>query len=255
MALTTSSLARKLGIGFRNLPNLLQGYNIYVNRDKLRLIDLTFTQLSPGAKSFADLGGVWKVNGAYAVHTIKKFRVERGVLVDTNYPAKVSSELEQYATLQVLQGDFADPAIVEKVGKVDVVFLFDVLLHQANPDWDEVLARYAAQCSCFLIYNQQFVRGEETLRLTDLPFEKYIELASDHAGEFTRYVYDHADQIHPEHKKPWKDIHNITQWGITDRGLREAMARLGFKEVFYRNYGTFIDLPAFENHAFVFVRG
>ena len=32
------------------------------------------------------------------------------------------------------------------------------------------------------------------------------------------------------------------------------MKQLGFREVFYRNYGRFSDLPAFENHAFVFVR-
>jgi len=32
------------------------------------------------------------------------------------------------------------------------------------------------------------------------------------------------------------------------------MIRLGFKEVFYKNYGMFINLPAFEEHAFVFIK-
>ncbi len=249
----TTALWRKALKGFRNLPNLLQGYNIYVNRDKLRLIDLAFEKFCPQAKSFADLGGVWNVNAAYTLYMLKTFSIERGVLADTDFPPGLKEKLRQFPNLEVVPEDFGSQAVIKKVGVVDVIFLFDVLLHQANPDWNEVLERYSQNCSCFVIYNQQFIQGDESIRLTNLPFEKYIELVSDH-GEVTRYVYDHKEEIHPVFQKPWKDIHNITQWGITDKGLRSTMARLGFREVFYKNYGMFIDLPAFENHAFIFVR-
>jgi len=67
-------------------------------------------------------------------------------------------------------------------------------------------------------------------------------------------VYEHASEVHPEYKKPWKDIHNIFQWGITDDDLRSTMDGLGYCEAHYKNHGRFSDLPAFENHAFIFVK-
>jgi len=245
---------RKLRKFVRNLPNLYQGYNIYVNRDKLGLIDAAFKEFCPQACSFADLGGVWKVNAAYSVYTIKKHPIDRAFLVDTDIPPALAAKLKQFSNLEMIRGDFTSPSIIETAGKVDIIYLFDVLLHQANPDWDQILERYSRNCSCFVIYNQQLVRGEETIRLTDLPFDEYISLVSEHGKEISRYVYDHKEEIHPKFNKPWKDIHNITQWGITDRGIRNTMTRLGFKEVFYRNYGMFINLPAFENHAFIFLQ-
>jgi len=250
----SNPIVRKLQKALRNVPNLFQGYNIYVNRDKLKLIDLTFREFKPHARSFADLGGVWKVDAAYSIHAMKKPRMEKGVLVDTHVPSPLRTLLGRFPNLQVIEGDFASNATVDAIGDIDVVFLFDVLLHQANPDWDEVLERYSPHCGCFVIYNQQYIRGSTTIRLTDLPFDEYIALASDHAMEVTQHVYDHPTEIHPQYRKPWKDIHNITQWGITDEGLRTTMERMGFQEVFYRNYGMFIDLPAFEDHAFVFTR-
>jgi len=63
----------------------------------------------------------------------------------------------------------------------------------------------------------------------------------------------HADEIHPHYGKPWKDMHNIFQWGITDEDIRTTMRKLGFQEVFFHNYGQFSHLVAFENHAFIFV--
>jgi hypothetical protein len=249
-----STFLRKVRKAFFNVPNLFHGYNIYVNRHKLELIEKTFVDYFPQAKSFADLGGVWKVNAAYTLHTLKKFQVEKGFLVDTDFPQAVKTKLLRLENLTLIEKDFASQTTVDAIGRVDVIYFFDVLLHQANPDWDEIIERYSKNCSCFVIYNQQYIRGEKTIRLLDLPFEKYIELASDHSKEFSRFVYEHKNEIHPKFNKPWKDIHNITQWGITDTGLREVMTRLGYKEVFYKNYGIFIDLPAFENHAFVFVK-
>lgn len=249
-----STALRKLKKGFRNFPSLLKGYNIYVNPDKLKLINLTFREFYPEAKSFADLGGVWNVNAAYSLYTLKNFEINKGVLVDTTIPESLIPKLQQHQNLHVLHGDFGNPSVIDDVCPVDVIYLFDVLLHQANPDWDQIIENYAKNCSCFIIYNQQYVRGEETVRLTDLPLDEYNEIASEHALDLTRYIYEHKNEIHPEYGKPWKDIHNITQWGITDQSLRNLMKRLGFREVFYKNYGMFINLPAFEEHAFIFMK-
>lgn len=238
----------------RNAPNLLSGYNIYVDREKLRLIDHAFSHIMPDARSFADLGGVWKVNAGYTLYTMRHHAIQRGLLVDTNFPDGLRERLSAVPNLSVIHGDFAQPDTIARVGTVDAVLFFDVLLHQANPSWKEILAAYAANVRCFIIFNQQYVRGTETIRLTDLPLEEYIAVAPKGRDEVYRYAYAHAHEIHPQYNKPWKDIHNIFQWGITDSDLRGTMSRLGFSEVHYRNHGRFSNLPAFENHAFIFVK-
>jgi len=247
-------ISRRIAKGLRNLPNLLHGYNLYVDRDKLRLIDLTLRDVIPGAKSFADLGGVWKVNAAYSIHTMKKFQVDRGTLVDTNFPRGLHERLRHYPRLRVLAGDFGLAQTAEAVGSVDVIYFFDVLLHQANPNWDEVLRMYSKAAPCFVIYNQQFTRGEEAIRLTELPLSEYVRLVPEFRFEVYKYVYDHKTEMHPTYGKPWGDVHNIFQWGITDRALRTAMNNLGYEEVFFANHGRFSELASFENHAFIFMR-
>ena len=251
----TSKAFRKVKKGINNLPNLLYGYNLHVNRNKLRLIDRTFRDFCPEASSFADLGGVWNVNAAYTVHTLKRYKIERAVLVDTDYPQILKERLGRFPQLTMLEGDFGTADAVRTVGSVDVIYFFDVLLHQANPDWDEVLDAYARNSSCIVIYNQQFIYGSDAVRLTELPLENYIELTSDFRRDFYKYVYDHKYELHPRYQKPWGDIHNIIQWGITDSALRSTMTSLGFKEMYFHSFGRFIDIPALEDHAFVFRKG
>ena len=243
---------RRLRKLIHNAPSLLQGYNIYVDTDKLRLIDLVFGHLYPDARSVADLGGVWKVDGAYTDYAVKRFHLQRGVLVDTNVSPKVRQLLSNGRPIQIIDGDFTQKAVISQLGDIDVAFFFDVLLHQANPSWSEVLTAYAKQVKCIVIFNQQYIRSEQTIRLTSLPLEQYRELAPKGRDETYEYIYAHPDEIHPTYMKPWKDIHNVFQWGITDVDLRGHMKLLGFQELSYRNYGQFSDLPAFENHSFVF---
>jgi hypothetical protein len=250
----TSRLLRRLARAAGSLPNLFEGFNIYVNRDKLRLIDYVFKTLSPGARSFADLGGVWKVDAAYTTYTMRNYRVDKGVIVDTDYPEGLKRRLQRQSTLKIVQGDFGRKEIVESVGAVDMIYFFDVLLHQASPDWDEILEIYSRISPCFVIYNQQFIGGGETIRLTKLPLERFVSLTTDVREETYRYVYEHRNELHPQYHKPWGDIHNVAQWGITDKDLRSTMSRLGYREVYFRNHGRFLDLEAFENHAFVFHR-
>jgi hypothetical protein len=247
-----SSLLRRIQKAARSLPLLLRGYSPYLNPDKLRLIDYVFRTLAPEAQRFADLGGVWRVHGGYALYTARTYPVTEGILVDTDYPESVKRGLGRQPRLRVIQGDFGTSVVAAQVGKIDVVYFFDVLLHQANPDWNEVLALYADLARCIVIYNQQYIDADTTIHLTDLPLEKYMEIASDARPEVYRYIYQHKRELHPEYGKPWGDIHNISQWGITDRDLRSVMEKLGYREVFFRNYGRFAGLPAFEEHGFVF---
>jgi hypothetical protein len=248
------SISHRLRKIARNAPGLFWGYNIYVDTHKLRLIDHVYESCLPGAASFADLGGVWKVNAAYTLYSLRKHRIPAGTIVDTDFPAPLEEKLSRVPRLRVVRGDFTLPDVIQTVGPVDVAYFFDVLLHQANPSWDQVLTAYSRTTSCFVIYNQQYIQGPASLRLTDLPLEQYLAMTPPSGEEVARYAYAHVNELHPVYRKPWPDIHNIFQWAITDQDLRNVMTRLGFQEVYFRNHGRFSNLTAFENHAFVFLR-
>ncbi|MEM3672953.1 MAG: hypothetical protein QW468_01820 [Candidatus Bathyarchaeia archaeon] len=64
-------------------------------------------------------------------------------------------------------------------------------------------------------------------------------------------------EVHPHHKRIWRDIHNVWQWGITDDDLIAKMKSLGFVLYYYKNcgiYHLFISSKKFENHAFMFIK-
>lgn len=248
------SISHKLKKIIRNAPNLLRGFNIYVDSDKLQLIDHLYRSALPSAQSFADLGGVWKVNAAYTLYSLRKYRLTAGTIVDTDYPDWLEEKLSKTRGLNVVHGDFTNPDVIRSIGHIDAAYFFDVLLHQANPSWDQVLAAYAEVTSCFVIFNQQYVKGPNSIRLTHLPLEQYLTMAPYYREDVCRHAYAHATELHPVFKKPWLDIHNIFQWAITDQDLRTTMTRLGYREVYYRNHGRFSNMPAFENHAFIFLR-
>ena len=234
--------------------NVLQGYNARANRQKFDLIHRTFTSIMPYAKSFADLGGVWNVNAAYTEYTLRNFLIERAILVDTDFPPGLNQRLSRWNQLQVIKEDFTSQTIANSIENVDVIFLFDVLLHQAHPHWDEVLARYSQICSSMIIFNQQWIRSTKSVRLTNMPLEEYLLTVPNQKGHAYREYFAHRDEIHPKFQKRYIDIHNMWQWGITDKDLRSTMSELGFHEAFSANFGRFSDLASFENHAFVFVR-
>jgi hypothetical protein len=169
-------------------------------------------------------------------------------------PPYLQRKLSGFSSLAVVRGDFSQKEILHSVGAVDIAYFFDVLLHQANPSWNQVLSLYSSSVKCIVIYNQQYIRSQTSLRLTQLPLEEYITLTPRSRENTYRYAYAHAKELHPIYQKPWLDIHNIFQWGITDNDLRSVMTTLGFREVHFKNCGQFSNLRAFENHEFIFVR-
>lgn len=75
--------------------------------------------------------------------------------------------------LRLIPGNFGEVSIAEQVGDVDAIILFDVLLHQVKPDWNEVLEIYSHRTKYFIVYNQQWIRSKNTIRLLDLGREEY----------------------------------------------------------------------------------
>ncbi|MBI9077609.1 MAG: hypothetical protein JEZ02_19555 [Desulfatibacillum sp.] len=221
--------------------------------DKKEIIDFALGRLLPSPCSFADLGGIWDVDGAYTFHALENHDVSRACLVDTDFTDKALARAEKFSSLQTIKDNFGRPQTLKKIGQVDAVFLFDVLLHQVNPNWDEILEMYAQICSCFVIFNQQWTGGRNTVRLLDLGEEAYFANVP-HNPEHPNYagLFDRLDQIHPQHNRKIRDIHNIWQWGITDTDLIVKMKELGYALHYFKNCGHFKNLDNFQNHAFVF---
>ncbi len=221
-------------------------------KEKTDLID--YICKKEGARSFADLGGVWRVHGGYTFYALKNRQIERAYLVDTNFTPRVMLRRLLHPRLKLVHSNFGDAAVPRTLGAVDTVFLFDVLLHQVSPNWDEILRMYANATRSFIIYNQQYL-GPKTVRLLDLGEEEYFRNVP-HPREQEPYasLFQRLDQLHPEHKRPYRDIHNIWQWGIRDEDLVRVMGDLGFQQVYYRNHGMWGNLKNFEGHSFVFVK-
>lgn len=219
--------------------------------DKIDLID--YVCQNNEIKSFADLGGVWNVNGGYTFYGMGKYKIKTAFLVDTNLTREVLSKRRKYTGLTIINANFGDRKIIPQIGNVDARFLFDVLLHQVNPDWDEILEMYAPSTKCFVIYNQQFIASNKTVRLLDLGYEEFfknVPRAKD--NPLYKEVFEKMYEIHPQHNRIWRDIHNIWQWGVVDDDLFAKMKELGFTLQYYKNCGQFYNLKNFENHAFVF---
>lgn len=216
------------------------GTELSLNFDKLRLIDKCFE--GKQIKSFADLGGVWNVDGGYTFYTMGKHKTGRAVLVDANFTdeaLQVSGKLFN-TSVEIIRGNFGDQDIANRVGQVDAILLFDVLLHQAKPSWKDILSMYAPRTEFFLVYNPQWM-GKESVRLLDLGLDEYFKNIP-HTRE------------HPSYRDidGKTDATDIWQWGITDRDLTETMRELGFSQVLYKNHGRFGNLKNFESHSFIF---
>lgn len=218
---------------------------------KRQVIDWAFEHLP--VRSFADLGGLWAVNGSYSFYALEHHEIERACLVDEGYWTKPTQRRARaHPQLELVRGDFGSEAVRDRVGQVDAVLLFDVLLHQVAPDWDEILALYAPVTRCFCIVNPQWVGSAETVRLLDLGAEQY--LASVPPQPNHDEVVQRPDELHPVHDRPYRDVHEVWQWGIRDEALAAALGRLGFRQAFYENEGAWNGLERFENHGFVFLR-
>jgi glycosyltransferase involved in cell wall biosynthesis len=224
------------------------------NFDKKVLIDYVYTRCLPPPLSFADLGGIWNIDGAYTFYTLSEYGARNAFLVDFNFTEVSILKSQTESTLKLIRGNFGEEPVVQQIGNVDAVFLFDVLLHQVKPDWNEILKAYSEHTRYFVIHNQQWTGSEHTVRLLDMGREEYFKNVP-HDKEHPTYtaLFDKMnEEIQPGENRAWRDTPSVWQWGITDHDLIKTMDKLGYKMQYYKNCGRFGSLPNFENHAFVF---
>jgi hypothetical protein len=166
----------------------------------------------------------------------------------------VTQRAQEYPNLVTTSANFGDfPVMSNAFQSTDVLFLFDVLLHQVKPDWNEILSYYAERTRIFVIFNQQFTGSDTTVRLLDLGYDGYFSnVPHERTHPTYKLLFEHMYEMHPQHNRIWRDIHNVWQWGIIDKDLITVIENLGFKLRFYKNCGPFGNLKNFENHSFVF---
>lgn len=218
---------------------------------KLRTIDAAFAQ--PGVDSVADLGGVWAVEAGYSFHALEQHGPRRAVLVDDDITPGVRERAAEFPQLELLEQNFGLERTPGDVGDIGVVLLFDVLLHQVDPDWDTILRRYAAHAHAFAIVNPMWDATGDTVRLIDLGEERYR--AAVPPQDNIEGLFGRLDEINPKRGRPWRDVHDVWQWGITDADLKAVMAELGYVVAFEEHKDRWRGLADFRDCAYVFVRG
>src|SRR5262249_55180827 len=170
--------------------------------------------------SFADLGGVWAVNGAYSLHAMQYPQMRYGYLVDFSADM-LTGPITKVPNLFIIQDSFANACIPF----VDMILLFDVLLHQTRPNWKDILKLYADRTRCFVICNPQF-EIPQTTRLIDLGKTEYFKFVPhSHSEPGYRELFVGEYKTNPD----WRDAESLWQWGITNEDLIETLAGLHFK--------------------------
>ena len=215
-----------------------------------------------GIRSFADLGGSWGVHGGYAYQAMLAFPIERAYLVDDFVPPPVTDRFAPYPNFHIVKGAFGRKDTVAALPDVDALFLFDILLHQVDPDWSTVLDLYAPKSKIVLIYNQQWTGSARTERLLEMGPDAYLANSPFAAAEpeaakaAVAAIYKSLDERSDKFGgKRRGDAPDIWQWGITDPDLIAKLWSLGFKLDRMENYGPFSSaMPSFENHGFWFSR-
>jgi hypothetical protein len=216
---------------------------------KLRAIDVAFQRFA--CRSSADLGAVWGVDAGYSLYVADNYAPERVVICDDDFTDPIVERARRDERIELIEGNFGTDEIAAQVGAVDALLMFDILLHQVDPDWDALLAMYAPRTRCFVLAGPWW-RGESTVRLLDLGRDEYLETVP--LREVHEPVMDKLQEFNDRRGRLWRDVHDIWQWGIADQHLRQRMRGLGFVLAHHENLGRWRGLDRFDNSAYVFVR-
>lgn len=75
---------------------LMYGYPVYFDRLKKMLIDTLFELADGDINTIADLGGIYKIHGAYSFYTIQKHHVYKVIQVGTELTQKYLDSCKKF---------------------------------------------------------------------------------------------------------------------------------------------------------------
>ena len=94
--------------------------------------------------SILDVGACWGVHGGYTFHALESGRIERAVIADGDVTTLTRARAAADPRIALAEGNIGDAAFIDALPPSDAAIMFDVLLHQVAPDWDEFLAPLCA---------------------------------------------------------------------------------------------------------------
>jgi hypothetical protein len=83
--------------------------------EKTYMIDYACEKL--GMRSFADLGGVWGVDGSYTFYALEKYSIEKAFLADTNISDVVREKQIAFPQLTLIDANFGSTDVADQIGK------------------------------------------------------------------------------------------------------------------------------------------
>lgn len=208
-------------------------------------------------RSFADLGGCWGVNGGYTFHaaSVCGDQLSHAFIVDGDITSLTRERAAAFPSIKLVPGMLGSEEAREIVGQVDMVIMYDILLHQVAPNWDEFIKAWLKQVNMVVVYNQDWLKSSSTVRFVDHGLQWFKEnVHFTNEAKLDRWFEQH-EEFDPDQNKPKRDVHNFWQWGITPNDLVEVFVRNGFDLMFMKRYGPFRpEKPWIVNDGFVFVR-
>jgi len=204
-------------------------------------------------KTNVDLGCIYKIHGAYSFYSIRKYHVSRVIQIDTKPTQEYLNSCKTLNQIKSIEMNFADTKAISEIENVDAIYLFDVLLHQVNPGWDEVLELYSEKTKYFVIFNQMFNKTDKTIRLLDLGFDEYFQHEPfEREHPLSQNLINKTYELNSEHGKIWRDVHHVFQWGSTVKDLIDNMKKMNFELLYYNFHGKFSYSNSFDDYAFIF---
>jgi hypothetical protein len=207
-------------------------------------------------RSIIDVGACWGVNGGYAQHALASGKIERAIVLDGCITNLTRARFSNEPRAQLREGDLGNFEFIDAIPRCDAAIIFDVLLHQVDPDWDEFIARYARKVDHFIIYNQD-LNASRTVRFHENGLDWYVQNVPgvpEEPDRISQWFAKH-DQICPWLNRPWRDVHHYWQWGITKWDLMEKLRELGFTLDWFNNFGIWSDqYPNIKLNGYLFSR-
>jgi hypothetical protein len=205
-----------------------------LNPAKAQMVSDTINRY--GIRSVIDIGACWGVNGGYTFHALSTGKIQRAIILDGDLTRLTRQRAANDPRISLLQGDLGDSGFIGSVPRSDAAIVFDVLLHQVAPDWNEFLAHYSRKVDYFIIYNEDW-DGNRTIRFIDEGLDFYRRHVPDADSERLENWFRNLDNPHPTMRRRWRDVHNFWQWGITTPDLIATMRGLGFELDWFNYFG------------------